>query len=301
MVAAWMSADTGVGPAIASPSQDCSGNCADLPHAASSSISPIAVSVPSDARPPRRRARSRSPALPNVREQQPHRDQQPDVTDAVGDERLLRGDRVRRVVVPEPDEQVRRETHALPADEQQHVRVREDQQQHRRDEQVEVREEPAAGRRRAPCTPRSTRGSGCRRTSPAARTSATAGRRRSPASMLSAPASSQVPRSTSWTRSSAGRSEQADEQDAAARRRRTPPRPSTPSQWPHRSARRPSSSSIAADGERQRRRAAARRRCRRRRSRPRGDAVGGQRRRDGRGASREIRVCTSQPLSSSAG
>jgi hypothetical protein len=51
-VAAWMSADTGVGPAIASPSQDCSGNCADLPHAASSSISPMAVSVAVDASPP---------------------------------------------------------------------------------------------------------------------------------------------------------------------------------------------------------------------------------------------------------
>ncbi len=30
MVAAWMSADTGVGPSIASPSQDCSGTCARL-------------------------------------------------------------------------------------------------------------------------------------------------------------------------------------------------------------------------------------------------------------------------------
>ena len=29
MVAAWISADTGVGPAMASPSQLCSGNCAD--------------------------------------------------------------------------------------------------------------------------------------------------------------------------------------------------------------------------------------------------------------------------------
>src|SRR6476661_9426830 len=47
MVAAWISADTGVGPSIASPSHDCSGTWADLPHAASSSISPIAVSVPS--------------------------------------------------------------------------------------------------------------------------------------------------------------------------------------------------------------------------------------------------------------
>ena len=33
MVAAWMSADTGVGPSIASGSQMCSGNCADLPTA----------------------------------------------------------------------------------------------------------------------------------------------------------------------------------------------------------------------------------------------------------------------------
>src|SRR6478735_6867396 len=47
MVAAWMSADTGVGPSIASPSQDCSGTCADLPQAASRSASPIAVSIPS--------------------------------------------------------------------------------------------------------------------------------------------------------------------------------------------------------------------------------------------------------------
>ena len=33
MVAAWISADTGVGPSIASGSQMCSGNCADLPTA----------------------------------------------------------------------------------------------------------------------------------------------------------------------------------------------------------------------------------------------------------------------------
>src|SRR3954468_3209843 len=43
MVAAWISADTGVGPSIASSSQDCSGTCADLPQAASSSIRPSSV------------------------------------------------------------------------------------------------------------------------------------------------------------------------------------------------------------------------------------------------------------------
>ena len=33
MVAAWIRAETGVGPAIASGSHTCSGNCADLPTA----------------------------------------------------------------------------------------------------------------------------------------------------------------------------------------------------------------------------------------------------------------------------
>ena len=33
MVAAWISAETGVGPSIASGNQTCSGNCADFPAA----------------------------------------------------------------------------------------------------------------------------------------------------------------------------------------------------------------------------------------------------------------------------
>jgi hypothetical protein len=47
MVAAWMSADTGVGPSIASRSQACSGTWADLPHAPSSRSSPSAVATDS--------------------------------------------------------------------------------------------------------------------------------------------------------------------------------------------------------------------------------------------------------------
>src|SRR3954453_2541060 len=46
IVAAWMSADTGVGPSMASGSHACSGNWPDLPHAPRSSSSPIAVTVP---------------------------------------------------------------------------------------------------------------------------------------------------------------------------------------------------------------------------------------------------------------
>src|SRR4029077_13882898 len=51
MVAAWISADTGVGPSIASSSQDCNGTCADLPHAPRSSSSPSAVATPLPAEP----------------------------------------------------------------------------------------------------------------------------------------------------------------------------------------------------------------------------------------------------------
>ena len=49
MVAAWISADTGVGPSMASSSQACSGTWADLPQAASSSSRPSAVIVLSEA------------------------------------------------------------------------------------------------------------------------------------------------------------------------------------------------------------------------------------------------------------
>ncbi len=46
MVAAWMSADTGVGPSIASSSHAWRGSCADLPHAPSSNSRPTAVMTP---------------------------------------------------------------------------------------------------------------------------------------------------------------------------------------------------------------------------------------------------------------
>ena len=48
MVAAWISAETGVGPSIASGNQACSGTWPDLPQAPSSSSSAIAVTVAGD-------------------------------------------------------------------------------------------------------------------------------------------------------------------------------------------------------------------------------------------------------------
>ena len=46
MVAAWISADTGVGPAIASGSHTYSGICALFPHAPTNSSTPIPAATP---------------------------------------------------------------------------------------------------------------------------------------------------------------------------------------------------------------------------------------------------------------
>src|SRR5258706_14403204 len=48
IVAAWISALTGAGPAIASGSQLCNGNCADLPTTPASSSRVAANNVPDD-------------------------------------------------------------------------------------------------------------------------------------------------------------------------------------------------------------------------------------------------------------
>ena len=46
IVAAWMSAEVGVGPSIASSSHTWSGNCPDLPIAPMKSRNPMSVSIP---------------------------------------------------------------------------------------------------------------------------------------------------------------------------------------------------------------------------------------------------------------
>jgi hypothetical protein len=79
---------------------------------------------------------------PELPEHQHDRQAHADVTDAVGDERLVGGAGVGRVPVPEADEQVGRQADALPADIDQQVGVGQDQQEHGGDEEVEVGEEP---------------------------------------------------------------------------------------------------------------------------------------------------------------
>ena len=76
-------------------------------------------------------------------EHQHDRERHAEVADAVDDERLLGGRRRGLLVLPEADQQVRRQTDALPTEEHHQVVGGEHQREHRGDEQVEVREEPA--------------------------------------------------------------------------------------------------------------------------------------------------------------
>ena len=71
------------------------------------------------------------------------RERDPDVADGVHDERLLGGRDRRRALPPEADQEVGREPDHAPAGEQDDEVARQDEQQHREDEEVQVREEAA--------------------------------------------------------------------------------------------------------------------------------------------------------------
>ena len=75
-----------------------------------------------------------------IREQGEHAHEEGEIADAVDDERLLAGVGRERLIVIETDEQVRAEAHPFPAHEHHQVVVAQDQQQHRRHEQVQVGE-----------------------------------------------------------------------------------------------------------------------------------------------------------------
>ncbi len=78
---------------------------------------------------------------PEVPGDEEHAQQKSGVANAVDDERLV-GRVARRLALEiEADQQIRAQAHALPADEHQHVVVRQDQRQHREHEQVEISEE----------------------------------------------------------------------------------------------------------------------------------------------------------------
>jgi hypothetical protein len=75
--------------------------------------------------------------------QEAHGQQKAQVADAVDDEGLTGRVGVEALLIPEADEQVGGQTHPLPANEHHRQTVAQDEQQHGRDEQVEITEEAA--------------------------------------------------------------------------------------------------------------------------------------------------------------
>src|SRR5271166_768563 len=130
MVAAWIRADTGVGPSIASGNQTYNGNCADLPQAPTNSSrhAPVITGSPIENCP------LRASAFTEVYCSEPK-------YHAIDDERFVgrRGGRMAQEI--EADQQVGAQAHAFPSHEHQGVVVGQNQRQHREHEQVHVPEE----------------------------------------------------------------------------------------------------------------------------------------------------------------
>ncbi len=150
MVAAWMSADTGVGPSIASGSQVCSRNCADLPIAPMNSRKAASVSASTSmpktwmvlpARPgTAAKTASKADRFGELKHEE-NAERETEVADAVDDERLDRRGVGRGLLIPEADEQIRGEADALPAKEHLHEIVGRHQHQHGESEQRQIGEE----------------------------------------------------------------------------------------------------------------------------------------------------------------
>ena len=150
MVAAWISAETGVGPSMASGSQVCSRNCADLPMAPMNSSRQISVSA-SGCQPKngngladeRRRLREDGVEIDRAGHHEHGEDaeREAEIADAVDHEGLDGGGVRRRLVIPEADQQIARQADAFPAEEQLHQIVGRHQHQHGEGEQRQIAEE----------------------------------------------------------------------------------------------------------------------------------------------------------------
>ena len=159
MVAAWISAEIGVGPSIESGSQTCSGNCALLPMAPMNRQMQITVisiqSVPG--KPQLGQLAGLGEGLGVVQragigDDQADAEDEAEVADAVDQEGLQVGEDRRRPLVPEADQQVGHQAHRLPAEEQLQEVVAHHEHQHREGEQRDVGEEALVARRPLPCS-----------------------------------------------------------------------------------------------------------------------------------------------------
>jgi hypothetical protein len=93
-----------------------------------------------------RRDRVADVQRPEADEDEHDPEREADIADAVDDERLLGGQGRRALAVPEADEQVARQPDQLPGHEDDQEAVRQDEQEHREHEQVQVGEEPPVAR-----------------------------------------------------------------------------------------------------------------------------------------------------------
>ena len=140
MVAAWIRAETGVGPSIASGSHVWSGSCADFPHAPRKRSRLMAVAVPTA----RVGAFANTSAVlerPHRRPEQHDAEGEPAVAHPVDDERLLPRVRGGLPPVPEPDQEVAAEPDRLPEDVEEEEVPGQHQHDHREDEEIQVGEE----------------------------------------------------------------------------------------------------------------------------------------------------------------
>ena len=141
IVAAWMSADTGVGPAMASGSQVCRMNWPDFDiTAAVRQHDGDQQQQVVDAAAVGQRVDLEDVEAVRRPEQRDHADEQADVADAVGDERLERGVGVRLLLPPVADEHERAEADQLPAGDELHRVEAHHEHEHRRGEQRQERE-----------------------------------------------------------------------------------------------------------------------------------------------------------------
>ena len=151
MVAAWMSAETGVGPSMASGSQVCSRNCADLPMAPMKSSRQASVSAchvdaeevegrVGEAR--RRAGRSPSKATePNSTKTRKMPSAKPKSPTRLTMKALMAAALADGLLVPEADQQVAGEADALPAEEHLDEVVGRHQHQHGEGEERQIGEE----------------------------------------------------------------------------------------------------------------------------------------------------------------
>src|ERR1700733_1610824 len=75
-------------------------------------------------------------------DQQKQCDEESEITNAIYNERLFACRRCRILGEPEADQQIRRQTHAFPANEHHQVVVSQHQRQHEKHEQIEIAEKP---------------------------------------------------------------------------------------------------------------------------------------------------------------